>query len=111
MDETPQGCATYRLPKNIFGFPSPWFFCHIFIVELFMCKKTSNGEKVLTGVEVAEAKFSDCGICPFLHAMKEINEITVKIVIHLKGRHGGIAEKHAAGAAEYIDKSAVFQWK
>ena len=36
--------------------------------------------------------------------MKQICEISVKIVIHFKLRRIGVAEQHAAGADEHINK-------
>ena len=60
---------------------------------------------------MTEAKLSDGSHCSFFHTAKQIGEISVVIVVHLKGTDFGIAEKYAARAAENIYKSSVFQRK
>lgn len=60
---------------------------------------------------MTEAKLSDGSHCSFLHTAKQIGEIPVVIVVHLKGTDFGITEKYAARPAEYIYKSSVFQRK
>jgi len=60
---------------------------------------------------VAEAKLSDGRHRPFLHAVKQIRQVAVEVVVHLEGGHGRVSEKYAAGAAEHVNKSAVFQRK
>lgn len=78
-------------------------------MKLFVFKKVADGDEVLTGIEMAEAKFPDSCHCPFLHAVKQIRQITVIIVIYFKWSNFGIAKQHTAGAAEHIDKSTIFQ--
>ena len=62
-------------------------------------------------VEVAKAQLSDGRRRSVLHAMKEIDEVSVKIVIHLKGMHLRLSEQNTSAAAEYVHKSAVFHRK
>lgn len=74
-------------------------------------KKAANGDKVLTGIQMAKTEFSDDCHCSLFHAVKQICKIAVEIVVHLEGTDFGVSEQYAAGAAEYIDKAAVFQWE
>lgn len=60
---------------------------------------------------MTEAKLSYGRHCSFLHTAEQIGEISVVIVVHLKGTDFGITEKYAARAAEDIYKSSVFQRK
>lgn len=60
---------------------------------------------------MAEAKLSYGRHRALFHTVKQIRQIVVKIVVHLEGGHGGISEKHATGAAEHVNKSAVVQRK
>lgn len=76
-----------------------------------MLKKFLYGYEVLTGVEVAEADLSDRRHRPLLHASEQIDEVAVKIVIHLEGMYLRLTEQYAARAAEHVDKSAVFRWE
>ena len=43
--------------------------------------------------------------------MKEVDEVSVEIVIHLKRHDLRIAEQYASATAEYIHKSTVFHWE
>ena len=47
----------------------------------------------------------------FIHAMKQINEVSVKVVIHFKGVYLRFAEQHATRTTEYIDKPVEFNGK
>ena len=60
---------------------------------------------------MAKAQLADDCHCPFLHAVKQVRQIAVKIVVYLEGGNGGVSEKYAAGAAEHVNKSAAVQRK
>ena len=60
---------------------------------------------------MTETKLPDGRHCSFLHTAEQIGEISVVIVVHLKGTDFGITEKYAARPAEDIYKSSVFQRK
>lgn len=78
-------------------------------MKLFVFKKIADGNEVLTGIEMAEAQLPDGRHCPFFHAVKQICQIAVIIVVHLERMDFWLTEQYAAGAAEHIDKPAIFQ--
>ena len=60
---------------------------------------------------MTEAKLSYGRHCSFFHTAEKIGEISVVIVVHLKGTDFGISEQYASRPAENIYKSSVFQRK
>ena len=60
---------------------------------------------------MAEAKFPDRRHRAFFHAVEEVDQIAVKIVVHLEGVNCRLPEKNASAAAEHINKASVVQRK
>ena len=76
-----------------------------------MFKEIPEGIKVFTGIQIAKSKLSYNSKGAGFHASEEVNQVAVEVVVHLKGGNLRLSEKDAAGAAEYINKPAVFQRK
>ena len=60
---------------------------------------------------MAEAKFPDCRHRAFFHAVEEVDQVAVKVVVYLKGINRRLSEKNAATATEHVDEASVVQWE
>ena len=87
------------------------FLRQVLVAEYLMVKEPPQGDEIFTGVEVAKAQLPDDCQGSLLHAVEQIDQIAVEVVVHLKGGNLRLSEKDTAGAAEYINEPAVFQRK
>ena len=83
----------------------------IAVIKLFMLEEAPDGNKVFSGIQIAEADLPDRCHGALLHAVEQIHKISVKIVIDLEGINRRLAKKDTSRASEHIDESAVMKRK
>ena len=76
-----------------------------------MLEEPSDNVKIISGVEITEAKLADDRHRSCFHAAEQIDQIAVEVVIYLKGVNCRLAEQYAARSAEYIYEPTIMQRK
>lgn len=66
--------------------------------------------EIRAGIEVAKTQFPDSRHRPFFHAVEQVCEISVKVVIHLEWVRR-LAQQHAPRPAEHLHEPAILQGK